>query len=338
MYGVLQYGVATISATLVILTTVFCYDFSSSRFKSAITRRKFNYNITMALYYSCVTVWATWIAISTKFDVTSMLKEYDMYDPGEYAFIIYYAAQIGFYLFSICVALSQRDKMSDYNRLIFHHFLTLSLILTSLYGGYWRIGFMILLLHDASDIPLYLAKATQYHFRETGRLESLTSLLFGIFVFGFIIARIILFPLFVIHPAALSDIAICQADSFRYITLFPEIFSDPFWMSKIQDALTGPIQVFYELPLAIAGVKDTGCITFALASGWGLCLLYFLQLTWLIDIFSHIFKVKDEGIRAEDVRSDNQEDSEALDRDSNNNKLTFVHCYVKHEDTCNTPI
>lgn len=315
--GVLEVGFVGI--TIVALKTISTLDFASSDFKDEKNRYKFNKNVAAAIYYSFTTLWATWIAISKNFDVKEMTKSYDIYDQREAAYIYFYAVQIGFYIFEIYNTLFPSNKVPDRGRLIFHHFLTLSLILGSLYSGYWRVGFLVLLLHDISDVLLGVAKATQYHFRETGRLESLVTLLFGIFVIGFVITRIILFPLLVIRPSALSDAVVCKIDSWRPVDGIMPLL--PSW-GVIPVLLMLIIVVpFWKLPLSFAGVKDTSCITLTLACGWGLCALFFLQLTWLANIVSQLFKVKDKGIGAEDVRSDDEEDGDGEEEKEKENKI-----------------
>jgi len=316
--------------TLAVLTSVSSLDFASSDFKNPDNRRKFNECALRTAYYTITTCWGIWIAVSKKFDATVMTLPRDIQDPDEAAYIIMYSVQIGFYLWEIGNILLRSSGQTDIKRLVFHHFLTLFLILCSLYCGFWRIGFLVLLLHDASDIALYAAKATQYHFRETGRLESLVTLLFGVFVLGFIIARIVLFPALVIAPAAASPQALCSPDSWginHVYSILTSTLIPKCYLSRVTPGVppVGKIdwlwrkgykvvrllfEIVWVTPLRVAGVAEPFCITLALACGWGLCALFVLQLSWLFNIVAQVFKVKEKGIGAEDVRSDGEEDEE----------------------------
>jgi ceramide synthetase len=43
--------------------------------------------------------------------------------------------------------------------MVFHHLVTIWLIWFSYVVGYWKIGLLVLVVHDIADIPLEAAKA-----------------------------------------------------------------------------------------------------------------------------------------------------------------------------------
>lgn len=93
---------------------------------------------------------------------TSLLWDKWPNQDNELAHILYYA-QIGFYISSIIIhVLGIETIRSDWWPMLFHHFLTLTLISTSLYYNFVRVGMLIMLIHDLCDVFLELAKIANY--------------------------------------------------------------------------------------------------------------------------------------------------------------------------------
>jgi len=73
----------------------------------------------------------------------------------------YYLFELGFYFHSLVSHFFFEIKRSDYWILAVHHAVTIGLIWFSLVVGFWKIGTLILVVHDVCDVPLEAAKAAR---------------------------------------------------------------------------------------------------------------------------------------------------------------------------------
>ncbi|KAI4474407.1 hypothetical protein M0804_014872 [Polistes exclamans] len=107
----------------------------------------------------------------------------------------YYAISIGFYLLS---SISQffDVKTKDFWQIFIHHIITNLLLYISWLMNWIRIGSLILLLHDSSEIFLEMAKMTNY-----ANYQRTCDLLFIIFTIIWIVTRIYIFPFWIINSA-----------------------------------------------------------------------------------------------------------------------------------------
>jgi len=102
----------------------------------------------------------------------------------------YYASQLSFYILALLLLpLNPRMKYKDLPLLICHHIVTIFLISCSFYLRFQRIGWIIFLLHDCSDILLEGTKLLHYL-----GLDAIGYVTFGIFTLTFMITRCFLFP------------------------------------------------------------------------------------------------------------------------------------------------
>lgn len=82
--------------------------------------------------------------------------------PLSTLFRSYYIAELGYYLGSLAFLLLADTKHSDFLEFCIHHVATILLVYISYSFRYVRIGLLILVLHDASDILLYSTKCIYY--------------------------------------------------------------------------------------------------------------------------------------------------------------------------------
>ncbi|GAV80735.1 TRAM_LAG1_CLN8 domain-containing protein [Cephalotus follicularis] len=104
-----------------------------------------------------------------------------------------YMCQCGFYLYSIYALLTWETRRKDFSVMMSHHVITILLIGYSYITRFFRIGSIILALHDASDVFMEAAKVLKYSKNELG-----ASVLFGFFAISWLILRLIFFPFWVI--------------------------------------------------------------------------------------------------------------------------------------------
>nr|XP_004568752.1 ceramide synthase 3 [Maylandia zebra]XP_004568753.1 ceramide synthase 3 [Maylandia zebra] len=105
----------------------------------------------------------------------------------------YYILEMSFYgclLFSVAFDV----KRKDFKEQIIHHLATLVLLSFSWCANYIRVGTLVMLIHDASDVFLESAKLFNY-----AKWEKTCKTLFVLFAIVFMVTRLIIFPFWLIH-------------------------------------------------------------------------------------------------------------------------------------------
>nr|XP_023913432.1 LAG1 longevity assurance homolog 2 isoform X1 [Quercus suber]POF09371.1 lag1 longevity assurance like 2 [Quercus suber] len=110
---------------------------------------------------------------------------------------LYYMCQCGFYTYSIAALLTWETRRKDFSVMMSHHVITVALIGYSYITRFFRIGSIILALHDASDVFMEAAKVFKYSEKELG-----ASVFFGFFAISWLILRLIFFPFWVINATS----------------------------------------------------------------------------------------------------------------------------------------
>uniref|UniRef100_A0A673KA60 Ceramide synthase 2-like n=1 Tax=Sinocyclocheilus rhinocerous TaxID=307959 RepID=A0A673KA60_9TELE len=105
----------------------------------------------------------------------------------------YYILEMSFY-FSLVLRITFDVKRKDFKEQIIHHWATLTLLAFSWCGNYIRVGTLVMLIHDSSDILLESAKIFNY-----AKWESTCNGIFVVFAAVFIVTRLIIFPFWIIH-------------------------------------------------------------------------------------------------------------------------------------------
>ncbi|KTG01968.1 hypothetical protein cypCar_00030603, partial [Cyprinus carpio] len=105
----------------------------------------------------------------------------------------YYILEMSFYL-SLVLRITLDVKRKDFKEQIIHHWATLTLLAFSWCGNYIRVGTLVMLIHDSSDILLESAKIFNY-----AKWESTCNGIFVVFAAVFIVTRLIIFPFWIIH-------------------------------------------------------------------------------------------------------------------------------------------
>ncbi|XP_040181498.1 ceramide synthase 4-like [Rana temporaria] len=115
------------------------------------------------------------------------------YQPLVSSLYWYYMLQLGFYS-SMLMTLAFDVKRKDLKEQTVHHFATIFLITFSYCANYMRAGTLVMLLHDAADHFLELAKICTY-----SKWKRTCNILFVIFVLVFIVTRLYLLPTRIIY-------------------------------------------------------------------------------------------------------------------------------------------
>ncbi|GLT60449.1 hypothetical protein SLA2020_332140 [Shorea laevis] len=110
---------------------------------------------------------------------------------------LFYMCQCGFYIYSVAALLVWETRRKDFAVMMSHHVITVILIAYSYMTRFFRIGSIILALHDASDVFMEAAKVFKYSERELG-----ASVFFGLFAISWLLLRLIFFPFWVIKTSS----------------------------------------------------------------------------------------------------------------------------------------
>lgn len=73
--------------------------------------------------------------------------------------------ETGFY-YSLLIASSFDVRRSDFFQMVFHHFVTIGLLSISWLINFVRVGTLVLLSHDVSDVTLEFAKLVRYNTKD----------------------------------------------------------------------------------------------------------------------------------------------------------------------------
>eukprot|EP00884_Botryococcus_braunii_P017445 jgi/Botrbrau1/4384/Bobra.105_2s0030.1 len=107
---------------------------------------------------------------------------------------LYYTAEMGFYCEALLSLLLWEERRSDFPVMLTHHFVTLTLISLSALWRYIRVGSMVMVLHDPSDVFLEVAKLLNYIGAETPSIICFAGL-----IVSWLVLRLILLPFWVIR-------------------------------------------------------------------------------------------------------------------------------------------
>lgn len=110
---------------------------------------------------------------------------------------LFYMCQCGFYTYSIAALLTWETRRKDFSVMMSHHVVTVILISYSYVTSFFRIGSIILALHDASDVFMEAAKVFKYSEKELG-----ASVCFGLFAISWLLLRLIFFPFWIIKSTS----------------------------------------------------------------------------------------------------------------------------------------
>ncbi|XP_020608328.1 ceramide synthase 6-like [Orbicella faveolata] len=100
----------------------------------------------------------------------------------------YYVIETGFYI-SLIISLFVDVKRKDFWQMVIHHIVTVMLTTFSYTAGFFRIGSVIILLHDLADIFLESAKVFNY-----AKWETTTNIIFVLFAVVFNATRLVYYP------------------------------------------------------------------------------------------------------------------------------------------------
>lgn len=110
---------------------------------------------------------------------------------------LYQIVELGFYMHSLFAHFFLEVHRSDFWAMLFHHIVTIWLILGSYISGFYRIGILVLVVHDINDVIFEAGKLL--HYQEKKSIEPFVTGLFGLFVLVWVVARLGVFPFVIIR-------------------------------------------------------------------------------------------------------------------------------------------
>jgi len=122
-------------------------------------------------------------------------------------FQYYYMFELGFYVHSLIVHFFFEIRRSDFWLLFVHHVVTAGLIYFSYLLSYYKLGVLVLVLHDVSDIPLEAAKAAS-----AMKKDDFATGCFIVLIVSWVITRLTILPFRVIYSSMFESIMIVPKD------------------------------------------------------------------------------------------------------------------------------
>ncbi|XP_045167942.2 ceramide synthase 2-like [Mercenaria mercenaria] len=119
----------------------------------------------------------------------------------------HYMIELAFY-WSLVFTLFSDNKRKDFKEMIIHHFATIVLMYFSWVLNFVRVGTLVLVVHDAADNWLALAKMSIYAKNKTA-----TDIFFGIFLLVWVLSRLIVYPFVVLYCTTVEPFTIGLIDS-----------------------------------------------------------------------------------------------------------------------------
>ena len=109
---------------------------------------------------------------------------------------VFYLIQIGFCIHSFVSIIFLEKSQKDFALLFVHHIVTFCLVYGSYIVDFKRIGILVLLTHDISDIFLHGGKMMVYLEKENGKVVLMIML-----TLSWIVSRLFIFPTRIIYSS-----------------------------------------------------------------------------------------------------------------------------------------
>lgn len=130
----------------------------------------------------------------------------------------HYMMELSFY-WGLVLTLFTDNKRKDFKEMIIHHFATIVLMYFSWVLNFVRVGTLVLVVHDAADTWLALAKMSIYAKNKTA-----TDIFFGIFLVVWVVSRLIIYPYVVLYCTTVEPYLIGLIDTTFFAHQFFNFF------------------------------------------------------------------------------------------------------------------
>jgi hypothetical protein len=210
---VIGFCLENIAFGFTVLRSIICFFFRQfAKYLNVKDKVNFAESLWKTIFYILSFSFAVYIAYDYNmiFDQRNCWNDYGK-KPKTSLLIYYYFIELGFYLHSIIVYFlfeTSDSKKSDTRLILLHHFVTFGLIYGSFVANFERIGIMVLVVHDFSDIFLEGGKVIVY----LNRFEMLKNIMYILLLIGWVITRLYLFPYYVIGSCIYQSVEYMPSD------------------------------------------------------------------------------------------------------------------------------
>ncbi|KAL3130443.1 hypothetical protein ABBQ38_008266 [Trebouxia sp. C0009 RCD-2024] len=125
-----------------------------------------------------------------------------------------YKAYFASYASGLLMLVAWDTRRNDFWAMLLHHTATVVLVALSYYLGFLRVGSMIMLLHDPSDIILEVTKMLNY-----AEWELSSTVMFVVFMLSWFLTRLVYFPFWIVWSTSFEVEAVLGFKPHLY-TLF----------------------------------------------------------------------------------------------------------------------
>jgi len=166
-------------------------------------KKKFSESTWKSLFYIISWLWGLYEVWNCDWfpETANCWKFYPNIPAMEPSLAAFYLFQFGFYWHSLYTHLTIEVKRSDFWPLLFHHIVTILLIYVSYNLGFYRIGLLVLVVHDTNDVFLEIGKI--YVYRKNDLMAKAT---FAIMLISWINTRLSIFPFMIIKSTMYETI------------------------------------------------------------------------------------------------------------------------------------
>lgn len=147
---------------------------------------RFSYYLFIFTFGVCILRNRSWM-----WDIAECWKNYPQHSRTSDIWW-YYMISLAFYL-SLTISQFYDVKRTDFWQMFLHHMIATSLIVYSWSAHLFRIGSLVLLVHDFADITLEAAKLTKYL-----GYKNLCNIVFAFFTLSWIGSRMIVYPFWIV--------------------------------------------------------------------------------------------------------------------------------------------
>ena len=127
--------------------------------------------------------------------------------PMSAAFKVFYMVHLGYQMHALHFTVHEgrsfsADRRADYRQMLVHHVIAVLLIFLSYVLGYARIGVLVMISHNVSDIAVCLTKSAKL----LGWRRA-TLYLLPVMIFTWFVTRLVFFPFYVLYQVYLIPLA-----------------------------------------------------------------------------------------------------------------------------------
>jgi len=176
-------------------------------------------------YFTSITVWGWMVLADQPWTPSILLGRGNVGDTWHkypfnhvsWAVKRYYLIQLGYHIHDLLFHCFWAERRNDFLEMLLHHVITLFLVGLSYIMNYLKIGTLVMLLHDMSDVFVYASKALV----DTKYVVLTLIAYLGLLIF-WAFGRLYVYPFWVLHNAWYEGYPLIHGAAYFF---FPAVFS-----------------------------------------------------------------------------------------------------------------